>query len=105
MFSKPLIRREHERRSVEGSKSKRAVLHEAALIRPEDEANGVASEKLICKVCREDCGTVSDRVVKHLCTNVHTGKQFTAYVCERCLDSGRETRVTCRTFIPVSVAD
>lgn len=57
--------------------------------------------KLICKPCLERDAVVSGVVVEHRCTNPHTGKQFDAYVCKRCLDEGRETRVTCRTFSKV----
>jgi hypothetical protein len=51
-----------------------------------------------CKVCFELDSVVSNAITEHLCTNNHTGKQFATYVCERCRDAGRETRVTCRTF-------
>lgn len=51
-------------------------------------------------VLRTD-GIASDAVVEHRCTNEQTGVHFTAFVCKRCLDQGRETRVTCRTFIPL----
>jgi hypothetical protein len=54
---------------------------------------------LLCRICFERDGVVSDTVVEHQCTNEHTGKQFLAHVCERCLDKGQETRVTCRTFL------
>jgi hypothetical protein len=55
--------------------------------------------KLVCRICFERDGITSDAVVEHLCTNPHTGKQFTAYVCKNCLAIGQETRVTCRTFL------
>jgi hypothetical protein len=42
--------------------------------------------KLICKLCFELDGVVFDAVVVHQCTNPHTGKQFTAYVCKNCRD-------------------
>jgi hypothetical protein len=58
--------------------------------------------RLICKICFERDGIVSHAVVEHRCTNDQTGKHFTALVCKRCLDAGRETRVTCRTFIAFS---
>jgi hypothetical protein len=58
--------------------------------------------KLMCKICLERDGTVSDAVVEHCCTNDQTGRQFTAYVCKRCLHLRRETRVTCRSFVSVS---
>jgi hypothetical protein len=53
---------------------------------------------LVCRVCLHRDGVVSASVVEHLCTNERTGKDFTAQVCARCLEIGRETRVTCRTF-------
>jgi hypothetical protein len=49
-------------------------------------------------VCLEADGVESAPVVEHRCTNEYTGKDFTAHVCARCLEVGRETRVTCRTF-------
>jgi hypothetical protein len=54
----------------------------------------------ICKLCFERDGIATDAIVEHRCTNERSGAQFTAFVCERCLDWGRETRVTCRTFVP-----
>jgi hypothetical protein len=48
--------------------------------------------------CFERDGVVSRDVVEHLCTSDRTGQEFTAFVCTRCLEVGRETRVTCRTF-------
>jgi hypothetical protein len=60
-----------------------------------------SASSLACKACLEGDGTVSAAaVVEHRCTNARTGKDFTAFVCARCLDAGRETRVTCRTFVP-----
>lgn len=53
---------------------------------------------LVCGVCLEADGVESAAVVEHRCTNEHTGKDFTAHVCARCLKAGRETRVTCRSF-------
>jgi hypothetical protein len=55
---------------------------------------------MVCKPCLEGDGSISTAVVEHRCTNPRTGKAFTAFVCVRCLDAGRVTRVTCRTFIP-----
>ena len=52
-----------------------------------------------CKICFERDGVVSHAVTEHLCTNGRTGKQFLAHVCKRCLDGGRETRVTCQMFV------
>lgn len=60
--------------------------------------------KLVCKFCLEQNGVTSAAVVEHLCISPTRGKQFTAYVCERCLGAGRETRVTCRTFAAISVS-
>jgi hypothetical protein len=51
-----------------------------------------------CRVCLERDGAESTSVVEHRCTDERTGKHFTANVCARCLELGRETRVTCRTF-------
>jgi hypothetical protein len=56
---------------------------------------------LVCRVCLERDGVESASVVEHRCTNEHTGKDFTAHVCARCLEVGHETRVTCRTFVPI----
>jgi hypothetical protein len=42
-------------------------------------------------------------VVEHRCVNDQTGKRFTAFVCARCLELGRETKVTCRSFTQVAV--
>jgi hypothetical protein len=53
---------------------------------------------LVCKVCLERDGVETVAVVEHRCTNERTGEEFTAHVCARCLEVGRETRVTCRTF-------
>jgi hypothetical protein len=55
---------------------------------------------LVCRSCLERDGVVSTGVVEHRCTNDLTGRCFAAFVCSRCLEAGRETRVTCRTFIP-----
>jgi hypothetical protein len=55
---------------------------------------------MVCRACLEADGTVSRAVVEHRCTNPRTGKDFTAFVCVSCLEAGRETRVTCRTFVP-----
>jgi hypothetical protein len=55
---------------------------------------------LACKLCLEGDGRVSTAVVQHRCTNARTGVHFMAFVCVRCLEAGRVTRVTCRTFIP-----
>jgi hypothetical protein len=51
-----------------------------------------------CRVCVERDGIESASVVEHRCTDERTGKHFTANVCAHCLEAGRETRVTCRTF-------
>jgi hypothetical protein len=59
--------------------------------------------KFVCKLCLERNGIESRAVTEHLCASDRTGKQFTAFVCVRCLDSERETRVTCRSFIRVAV--
>ena len=56
----------------------------------------------VCRLCFERDGIVSKNVVAHDCTNNRTGKVFTAFVCVRCLEAARETRVTCRTFTPVT---
>jgi hypothetical protein len=56
--------------------------------------------KLLCRRCLEGDGAESTSVVEHRCTDERTGKHFTANVCARCLEAGRETRVTCRTFTP-----
>jgi hypothetical protein len=53
----------------------------------------------VCRMCLEMDGILSSAVVERRCTNDRMGKQFKAYVCARCLDIGRETRVTCRTFV------
>ena len=53
----------------------------------------------ICKLCAELDGISSSTIVAYDCTNRHTGKHFSAYVCKNCLDAGRETRVTCRSFV------
>jgi hypothetical protein len=53
---------------------------------------------LVCRVCLERDGVESASVVERRCTNQHTGKDFKTHVCARCLEAGRETRVTCRTF-------
>ena len=52
-----------------------------------------------CLPCLELDGVVAKDVVAHLCRNRRTGREFVAFVCARCLDMGRETRVTCRTFL------
>ena len=54
---------------------------------------------MICKICLERDGIFSEAVVEHVSVNERTGEQFSAHVCERCLDKGKETRVTCRTFL------
>jgi hypothetical protein len=53
----------------------------------------------LCRVCLERDGIEATSVVEHRCTDERTGKHFTANVCVRCLEAGRETRVTCRTFV------
>jgi hypothetical protein len=55
-------------------------------------------DPFLCRVCAERDGIESASAVEHRCTDERTGKQFTANVCARCLKTGRETRVTCRTF-------
>jgi hypothetical protein len=55
---------------------------------------------LVCRPCLERDGRVSKVVVEHRCINVRTGKDFTAFICARCMEAGRVTRVTCRTFTP-----
>jgi hypothetical protein len=52
----------------------------------------------LCRVCTERDGIEATSVVEDRCTDERTGKHFTANVCARCLEAGRETRVTCRTF-------
>jgi hypothetical protein len=52
----------------------------------------------LCRVCLERDGIEATSVVEHRCTDERTGKHFAASVCVRCLEAGRETRVTCRTF-------
>jgi hypothetical protein len=61
---------------------------------------------MVCRVCLERDGVEAALVVEHRCTNQHIGKDFTAHVCARCLEAGRETRVTCRAFTqrPIKVA-
>ncbi len=56
---------------------------------------------VFCKVCREVDGVLVNAVVNHRCLNHRTGKRFTALVCANCLEAGRVTRVTCRTFARV----
>jgi hypothetical protein len=53
----------------------------------------------LCRVCLEREGIEATSAVEHRCTDERTGKHFTANVCARCLEAGRETRVTCRTFV------
>jgi hypothetical protein len=57
--------------------------------------------RVICRQCLEYEGVVSTSVIEHRCMNERTERPFTAFVCARCLDNGRETRVTCRTFKPI----
>lgn len=56
---------------------------------------------MVCRVCLEADGAESASVVEHRCTNEQTTKAFKAFVCARCLEAGRVTRVTCRTFAPL----
>jgi hypothetical protein len=65
----------------------------------------LANRSPICKRCFETDGVVTTNVVEHRCINDRAGTQFTAFVCAHCLDSGRETRVTCRTFIPCPLTE
>lgn len=60
---------------------------------------GHSGGKLICRICLDEDGATSPATVQHPCINEHTGKEFDAFVCARCLENGRETRVTCRTFV------
>jgi hypothetical protein len=60
----------------------------------------MANPPLICKTCFRRDGVATADVIEHRCTNDRTGKHFTAFVCARCLEAGRETRVTCRAFVP-----
>jgi len=62
-------------------------------------AQGQSAGKLVCRTCLEEDDAASSATVQHLCTNERTGKKFDAFVCARCLEQGRETRVTCRTFV------
>jgi hypothetical protein len=57
---------------------------------------------MLCKLCFQKDGVESSNVVEHRCTNARTGRDFTAFVCALCLEANRETRVTCRTFIPIA---
>jgi hypothetical protein len=52
-----------------------------------------------CRLCLDHDGVETASVVEHRCTDERTGKHFTTNVCARCLEAGRETRVTCRTFV------
>jgi hypothetical protein len=54
---------------------------------------------MVCRACLEVDGVETSSVVEHRCINENTGKDFMAHVCARCLEAGRETRVTCRTFV------
>ncbi len=63
----------------------------------------MAIPTLTCKTCFERDGVATADVLEHLCTNDRTGARFTAFVCARCLVAGRETRVTCRTFVQTSL--
>jgi hypothetical protein len=67
-------------------------------------AQGQSAGKLVCRTCLEEDDARSSATVQHLCTNERTGKKFDAFVCARCLERGRETRVTCRTFVRVEQA-
>lgn len=58
----------------------------------------ISKDSFICKLCLEAEGVVSSTVVEHRCTDHRTGKQLISLVCTRCVQAGRETRVTCRTF-------
>jgi hypothetical protein len=51
-----------------------------------------------CLLCLDHDGVETASVVEHPCLDERSGKRFTANVCARCLEAGRETRVTCRTF-------
>jgi hypothetical protein len=55
---------------------------------------------MVYRACLERDGVEWTSVVEHRCTNQLTGGHFTAHVCARFIEEGRETRVTCRTFIP-----
>jgi hypothetical protein len=66
-----------------------------------DGRGSVEVTMFVCKLCLDRDGVVSDAVTEHHCTNDQTGKQFTAFVCARCLEAGRVTRLTCRTFVRV----
>jgi hypothetical protein len=68
--------------------------------RPVLDRGPVMKRPLVCRVCLDRDDVESASVVEHRCINEHTGKDFTAHVCARCLEVRRETRVTCRTFIP-----
>ncbi|MGJ4960177.1 hypothetical protein ACQR1H_31390 [Bradyrhizobium sp. HKCCYLRH2015] len=68
-------------------------------------AQGQSGGKLVCRTCRDEDGVASSRTVQHRCTNERTQKTFDAFVCARCLEAGRETRVTCRTFVRAEQPD
>jgi hypothetical protein len=59
----------------------------------------VSNNAQVCRICLELDGVPTNSVTLSKCANDRTGQQFDAYVCERCLEAGRETRVTCRTFV------
>ena len=61
----------------------------------------MTSRPFSCKQCFEKDDVPTADVVEHRCTDDCTGKHFIAFVCARCLEVGRETRVTCRTFVPL----
>ena len=54
-----------------------------------------------CKVCLENDGVTSAKVVQARVANSVTDVQFDAWVCSECQNAGRETRVTCRTFADI----
>jgi hypothetical protein len=59
----------------------------------------VSNNAQVCRICLELDGVPTSSVTLNQCTNDRTGQRFDAYVCGRCLKAGRETRVTCRTFV------
>lgn len=62
----------------------------------------IMADRIWCKLCQEINGIKINVVVDHRWFNDRTGRHFTAPACARCLQAGRVTRVTCRTFVRVS---
>lgn len=57
-----------------------------------------------CNICLGEDGVLNARVVEQMIKPRADRPSFQAFVCARCVDAGRLTKVTCRTFVSSDVS-